>query len=224
MRMRRAFTWASFCFAGGILVAAGWSLSGRDLAALAPIVGQAGTPNPPLLRKLQLVPTLLAVTGVQCLMFAAIGIFLSRRDSRAGPNMRGNYPLGLRLLVAAWAAVAVLSVNFGAISLANRLKQSQSLSAAERTAADLGDDYQIVRDVRASTPETAVILIRTGRPLQFLLNYDLYPRKFYFYSDRDLPIASIPESWMNRRHIDWTLEISDGEPLQFKLRPRKASF
>ena len=123
-----------------------------------------------------------------------------------------------------WIAIAILSLNFGAISLVNRLKVNMGRSAAELIAADFGDDYRIVRSVRETTPETAALLIKTQRPLQFLLNYELYPRRFYFYPERHVPISSIPQAWLDQRHIGWILEISDTEPLQFKLAPRKASF
>jgi hypothetical protein len=81
-----------------------------------------------------------------------------------------------------------------------------------------------VRSVRETTPETAALLIKTQRPLQFLLNYELYPRKFYFYPERGTSVSSIPQAWLDQRRIGWILEISDTEPLQFKLARRKVSF
>ena len=128
------------------------------------------------------------------------------------------------LILGGWTAIAVLSLNFGAISLVNRLKQNSGLSAVDLIAADFGDDYRVVRSVRETTPETAAILIKTQQPLQFLLNYELYPRKFYFYPERGISVSSIPQAWLDQRRIGWILEISDSEPLQFKLAPRKASF
>jgi len=215
------------CVSGGMLIAAGFVLSGSDLSWLAVFVGQAGSPNPRLLDKLRLVPTLIVVTGVQLLLLGGAGLLFPCCRSVAladrVPRL-ASLQFGVWLLLGGWIAIAVLSLDYGAISLVNRSKQSQSLSAAELIAADFGDDYRVVRAVRETTPESAAILIKTERPLQFLLNYELYPRKFYFYPERHLPISSIPEAWMDRRRIGWTLEISDAGPLHFKLAPRKASF
>lgn len=209
------------------LLAAGFALSGSDLSWLSALVGQAGSPNPRLLEKLRLVPMLSVVTGAEFLLLAgSLWLFQRRLALPLADRVPrlASPPLGVWLLLGGWTAIAVLSLNFGAISLVNRLKQSQSLSAAELIAADFGDDYRVVRTVRETTPESAAILIKTERPLQFLLNYELYPRKFYFYSDRHLPISSIPEAWLDRRRIGWTLDISDTEPLHFELALRKVSF
>ena len=51
----------------GTLLAAGFALSGYDLAWLAALVGQAGSPNPRLIEKLRLVPVLSVVTGAEFL-------------------------------------------------------------------------------------------------------------------------------------------------------------
>jgi hypothetical protein len=212
---------------GGVLLAAGVALSGSDVAWLAGLVGQAGSPNPRLLEKLRLVPMLTVVTGAECLLLAVSLWFLRKRTAASWADRVprvGSAQFGVWLLLGAWTAIAVLSLNFGVISLVNRLKQNRGHSAVELIAADFGDDYHIVRSVRETTPETAALLIKTQRPLQFLLNYELYPRKFYFYPERDISISSIPEAWLDQRGIGWILEISDTEPLQFKLAPRKASF
>lgn len=211
----------------GTLIAAGFALSGNDMAWLAALVGQAGSPNPRLVEKLRLVPVLSVVTGAEVLLLAGSLCFFQGRLALPladrVPRL-ASPPFGVWLLLGGWTAITVLSLNFGAISLVSRLKQSQSLSAAELIAADFGDDDRVVRALRETTPETAVILIKTDRPLQFLLNYELYPRKFYFYPERHLPISSIPEAWMDQRRIGWTLEISDTGPLHFEVAIRKASF
>jgi hypothetical protein len=222
-----ALMWVAVCVSGAIFIVAGFALSGSDLSGLAVLVGRAGSLNPRLLDKLRLVPTVIVVTGVQVLLLGGAGLLLPRFRSHALAKRvprPASLQFGMWLVLGGWVAVAVLSLNFGAINLAIRLKQTQHLSAADIIAADFGDDYRVARSVRETTPETAVILIKSQRPLQFLLNYELYPRKFYFYSDRHLPMSSIPETWMDRRHISWTLEISDTDPLQFELLPRKTSF
>ncbi len=219
----RAVSWTF----GGILLAAGVALSGNDMAWLAVLVGQAGSPNPRLLEKLRLVPALMVLTGAQCFLLEVSLWFLRKRTAASWADRvprPGSTQFGVWLLLCAWTAIAVLSLNFGAIALVNRLKQNRGRPAAELIAADFGDDYRIVRTVRETTPETAVFLIKTERPLQFLLNYELYPRKFYFYPERSTSVSSIPQAWLDQHGIGWILEISDAEPLQFKLAPRKASF
>lgn len=197
------------------------------MAWLAALVGQAGSPNLRLLEKLRLVPELTAVTGGELLLVAISLWFLNRRSSSSWADRvprLGSARIGGWLLVCGWIAIAILSLNFGAISLVNRLKVNRGRSAAELIAADFGDDYRIVRSVQETTPETAALLIKTQRPLQFLLNYELYPRKFYFYPERGRSVSSIPQAWLDQRRIGWILEISDTEPLEFKLTLRKASF
>ena len=197
------------------------------MAWLAALVGQAGSPNPRLLEKLRLVPMLIMVTGAELLVVAVSLWFFHRRTSASwadGVSRLESPQFGVWFLVCGWIAIAILSLNFGAISLVNRLKVNMGRSAAELIAADFRDDYRIVRSVRETTPETAALLIKTQRPLQFLLNYELYPRKFYFYPERGRSVSSIPQAWLDQRRIGWILEISDTEPLEFKLTLRKASF
>ena len=208
---------------GGILLVAGFALSGKDMAWLAALVGQSGSPNPRLLEKLRLVPLLSLVTGAELLLLAISLGFVRRRAALSWVDRTprlGSPQLAVWLLLGGWTAIALVSLNFGAISLLHR----QGVAAAELLASDFGDDYAVVRAVRETTPESAGILIKTQRPLQFLLNYDLYPRRFYFYPDRGIPISSIPQAWLDQRHIGWTLEISDTESLHFNLASRKASY
>ena len=227
LRTRFAVIHAVVWVFGGALLAAGFALSGKDMLWLAALVGQTGSPNPRLLEKLRLVPTLTVATGVELLLLAICLWFLHRRSfpfwAASVPRL-GSPQLRGWLLLGGWTAIAVLSLNFCVINLVNRLKQNSRLSAADLIAADFGEDYRVVRSVRETTPETAALLIKTQRPLQFLLNYELYPRKFYFYPERGVSVSSIPEAWLDERRIDWILEISDTEPLQFKLAPRKVSF
>jgi hypothetical protein len=164
------------------------------------------------------------VTGAELLLLAVALAFFHQRAAQLFPGRMarlGELSRGMGLLLGGWTLIAGLSLNFGAISLAKRL--SHGLSAAESIAADFGDEARVVRAVRETTPETAAILIKTQRPLQFILNYELYPRKFYFYPERFVPISSIPNAWLDDRHIGWTLEISDIDPLHFELIARKAS-
>ena len=227
MQTRFTVIHAVFWVLGGALLGAGLALAGSDMAWLAALVGQAGSPNPRLLEKLRFVPMLTVVAGAELLLVAVSLWFLHRRTSPSWmdcvPRLRSPQFV-VWLLLGGWITIAVLSLNFGVISLVNRLKQTRGLSAAELIAADFGDDYRIVRTVRETTPETAALLIKTQRPLQFLLNYELYPRKFYFYPERATSVSSIPQAWLDQRRIGWILEISDSEPLQFRLVPREASF
>ena len=212
---------------GGVLLAAGVALSGSDMAWLAVLVGQAGSPNPRLLEKLRLVPMLIVVSGAECLLLAVSFWFMRKRGAASWADrlpLLGSQQFGILLLLGGWTLIAVLSLDFGVISLVNRLEQNRGLSAAELIAADFGENYRVVRSVRETTPETAALLIKTERPLRFLLNYELYPRKFYFYPERAASVSSIPQAWLDQRRIGWILEISDTDPLQFKLVARKASF
>ncbi|HET6961132.1 MAG TPA: hypothetical protein VFJ27_01480, partial [Terriglobia bacterium] len=70
MQSRFAVIHAVVWVLGGALLAAGAALSGNDLGWLAALVGQAGSPNPRLLEKLRLVPTLAVATGVEFLLLA----------------------------------------------------------------------------------------------------------------------------------------------------------
>jgi hypothetical protein len=227
VRTRCAVIQALAWIVGGALLAAGVALSGSDMAWLAVLVGQVGSPNARLLEKLRLVPTLTVVMGAEVLLLAVSLWFLHKRIATSHSDRLpgiGSQQFGIWLLLGGWILIAVLSLNFGVISLVSRLKQNRSRSPVELIAADFGDNYRIVRSVRETTPETAGVLIKTERPLQFLLNYELYPRKFYFYPERATAVSSIPPTWLDQRRIGWILEISDTEPLQFKLAPRKASF
>ena len=120
MRTRYAVIQAVSWIFGGILLAAGVALSGNDMAWLAVLVGQAGSPNPRLLEKLRLVPALMVVTGAQCLLLEVSLWFLRKRTAASWADRvprPGSTQFGVWLLLCAWTAIAVLSLNFGAISL-----------------------------------------------------------------------------------------------------------
>ena len=96
------------------------------MAWLAALVGQAGSPNPRLLEKLRLVPMLTVVTGAELLLLAVSLWFLHRRSAASWADRvprLGSPQFGVWLLLGGWTAIAVLSLNFGVISLVNRLKQ-----------------------------------------------------------------------------------------------------
>jgi len=127
----------------------------------------------------------------------------------------------LMLLLVLSSTVSLLSLNFEAVHLAYRLRQRAGKSQAENAAVSFGDEYGVIKAVREQTPESAAIFVRTARPLQFLLAYELYPRQFYSYPQRSYPPEWIPASWFVKHRIQWILEISDSNPMQFSLRPRQ---
>lgn len=217
----------ALALAGGLgvaLLAAGLAAWDGDLSRLAALVGQAGSPNERLLEKIGLVPPLLIVTGSQLLFAAGVG-FRYRRSRFLSTSLSLNAGQKLLvLLLAGSSLLAVLTFNFEVLSLAQRFSQQRHHGNIEIAAPGFDDEQRISQAVRSTTPDSAAILIKTNRPLQYLLNYELYPRRFYFYSDRSVPVGQIPPDWLNQRKIGWVLQVSDDGPLWFQLTPRKESF
>jgi hypothetical protein len=211
---------------GIVLVMAGFAARGRDFSGLAAIVGQAGTPNQRLVEKTRLIPPLLSMTGGQLVLIsaAALGLRSRRRTGAAGTVRLKFSQRWLLFLLTAYSLIAILTFNFAVLSLFHRLNRQSGRTDAEIVSADFGEDDQIVELVRSTTPTSAAILIKTQRPLQFLLNYELYPRRFYFYPDREMPADQVPTAWLDHHQIGWILEISDSGPPEFRLTPRKVSF
>ena len=85
----------------------------------------------------------------------------------------------------------------------------------KKSKTDFGEANGLVEAVRQQTPNDASILIQTQQPLKYLLNYELYPRHFYFHPNPNLNASEIPSHWMNDHHIGWILYIADDEPLHF---------
>ena len=202
------------CFATGLFA------SGLDLSPLAVWVSQTGKVSAPLLEKLRLLPAMFVLTGAELLL---LSLTFGRRGEQvfAGVRLRNMQSTSLMLLLVLSSTVSLLSLNFEAVHLAYRLRQRAGKSQAENAAVSFGDEYGVIKAVREQTPESAAIFVRTARPLQFLLAYELYPRQFYSYPQRSYPPEGIPDSWFVKHRIQWILEISDSNPMQFSLRPRQ---
>ena len=112
----------------------------------------------------------------------------------------------------------LLALNFGWVSLSTRLV-TYGLDRESQVAADLGERYAIVKAVRDQTPENACIAIRTREPIKYLLNYELFPRRFFVYSDPERGLSEVPPEWLQEHSIAWILEIRDGSPGEFILQP-----
>ena len=93
MRTGVAVIHAAIWVFGGILLVTGFVRSQDEMAWLAALVGQAGSPNPRLLEKLRLVPMLSAVTGAELLLLAVSLKCVRRRKGLSGANaMQGCSP------------------------------------------------------------------------------------------------------------------------------------
>ena len=204
---------------------AAFGLWHADLGGLARFLGQAGTPNPSILEKIQLIPTVLIVTAAEAL---GIGILSLRHRRRVQDYLRcvgkslttrqgyASFWLGAALLI------GLLALNFGWVSLSRRVAV-YGFDRESQVAADLGEHYAIVRAVRDQTPENACIAIRTHEPIKYLLNYELFPRRFFVYSDPERSLSEVPAAWLQEHSIGWTLEIRDGSPGEFVLQPVPAT-
>jgi hypothetical protein len=219
--------WLSrFVLLGAALLAIGLVLAPQGLSFLVSFVGQSGTPNPKILEKIRLVPALFVVTGAELLLVSGVWFLLRRRECRDATallSLNARQQILAFLLATSWL-IAMLSLNFGTLSLIRRLIQQAGRTDREIVAADFGEAYAVIHAVRENTPESAVILIKTRQPLQYLLNYELYPRRFYFYPDREFPVEHVSTSWLDHRQIGWILEVSNEDPLQFRLSRRKVAF
>ena len=208
------------CLLFGIACSLGaLSLRHADLGWLARFVGQAGTANPKILEKIQLIPAVLMVTGVEAL---GIGILSLRHRLRLQNYLRcvgkslAPRQCGAAVWLGASLLIGLLALNFGWVSLSRRLA-AYGFDRESLVAADLGEQYAIVKAVRERTPENACIAIRTRQPIKFLLNYELFPRRFFVYPDPDTKLADVPAEWLQEHSIRWTLEIQDGSSGEFDL-------
>jgi hypothetical protein len=192
-----------------------------DLGWLARFLGQAGTSNPKILAKIQLIPAVLLVTAVEAL---GAGILSLRQRRRAVNYLRC---VATSLTTRQWYAscwlgavllMGLLALNFGWVSLSSRLA-TYGFHREAQVASDLGEQYAIVQSVRDRTPENACIAIRSQEPIKYLLNYELFPRRFFLYSDPQTRLSEVPEEWLQKHSIGWTLEIRDGSSAGFVLQP-----
>ncbi|HEX2522706.1 MAG TPA: hypothetical protein VHP35_11325 [Terriglobia bacterium] len=200
---------------------AAFGLRHADLSWLAQFLGQAGTSNPKILEKIQLIPAVLLVTAVEAV---GVGILFLRQRRRVENYLRC---VGISLTPRQWCGsfwlgtvvlIGLLTLNFGWVSLWRRLA-TYGFHREVQVAADLGEQYAIVKSVRERTPENACIAIRSQEPIKYLLNYELFPRRFFLYSDPETRLSEVPAEWFQKHSIGWTLEIGDGSQADFVLKP-----
>jgi hypothetical protein len=205
---------------GLLVVLLGVQLLNQNLNWLAGYLTQAGVPNPANLEKIRLLPLTLVLTGGETLFLSLLGTAYHKRFStylsaaKAKLNKKQRF---LLLLLCLYGITTLLALNFSALTLEESLRARHLRDPALAEA--LREEYAVFDALERQTPVEASILIRTRRELKYLLNYDLYPRRFYFYPNDQTEISQIPDEWMCKHRIEWTLEISDNGPLRFALLP-----
>jgi hypothetical protein len=195
-------------------------LSEDELRRIATFLSQSGAPNPILLAKVRQIPWLCFLSGFEFALLAALTYFKRKQSERIFSDCWKTCSIkeaawnGLLVL---YGLVALLSLNFYAVQLTSRVLIPHNDSTCISSHGP--KDYEaICSAIVAETPPSARILIRTDRDEKYILNYDLHPRRFYFYPDRSLPLAGIPAEWLRKYRIDWILEIPMAEPMTFSLR------
>ncbi len=213
----------SLCF-GLLAVLAGYGLQERHLEYLVRILSQSGIPNPKNLEKLRLLPATLRLAGLEAFLSAGLVLFFRKKVSatvgQLSRQLSSRQVLFLFLL-GVDLAVAFLMLNFGTVELKRRIQANGRMTNQDIVASDYGQDYLLMWTLKSRTPEDANILIRTNNDIKYLLNYDLYPRRFYFYPDPERLAAEIPEEWQDCYHIAWILEIDNQDPRKFLLVKRR---
>jgi hypothetical protein len=214
--------WGLIYLLGSVLFLGGVLLLRKDISFLAGLFSQTGSGNPRMAERVNQLPLVLMLTGIELLVLGYSGrrLQIPLRSGSAGDRgvwySKQNIMRGLTGL---YALIAALTLNLCVVTVAGHL--GSSLDEAEKIKTDFGEANGLVEAVRQLTPNDASILIQTQQPLKYLLNYELYPRHFYFHPSPSLNAAEIPSNWMNDHHIGWTLYIADDEPLRFALSRRK---
>ncbi len=212
--------------AGMLCLSLGLLLARSSSAWLVGFVGQTGTPNQKILEKVRLVPFVLTVTGVEFLGFGCLSLAGLRRERQRPVLSKLNLATKqhwMIVLLSAYLFIGLLALNFGSVTLWQRMLSARSSNNEGRVAADFGEDYDVFRTIQELTPAEACILIKTRDPIKYLLNYHLFPRRFFFYPDPNVAIAKVPMDWLRRHAIGWTLEIKEGDPRHFALRRAEGS-
>lgn len=213
----------SLCL-GLLALLAGCGLEERHLEYLVRILSQSGIQNPKNVEKLRLLPATLRLAGLNAFVTAGLVLFfrkkLSQTMGQLSRQLSSRQMISLFLL-GTYLVIAFLMLNFGTVELIGRFQTTGHMTNEEIVASDYGEDRLLVRTLKSRTPEDANILIRTSNDIKYLLNYDLYPRRFYFYPDPERHAAEIPEEWLERYHISWILEVDDRDPRKFLLVKRR---
>jgi hypothetical protein len=204
----------------------GLQFAHSDLAWLARLVGQAGSLNPKILEKARLMPFILMVTAAQAVCFSFSSLLYRRRLQQYFELLERNIQRKQKwmvLVLSGYGLIGLLGLNFGTVILVQRLLSLRSSSDEALVAADFGQHHAVIKALKEQTPETACILIKTRDPIKYLLNYHLFPRRFFIYPDPQTNLAAVPLEWLQKHAINWTLEIRDGNPQQFVLLRSQSS-
>ena len=202
----------------------GFGLRETHLLALSRFLSQSGVPNPKNLDKLRLLPATLRLAGLEAFLLSGLVVFFRKRFSERMSQFSRQLSSRQRLtlyLLGVYMGVAFLMLNFGAVGLIRRFQTTGQMTNEEIVVSDYGEDRLLVETLKSRTSEDANILIRTNNDIKYLLNYDLYPRRFYFYPDPERHVAEIPKEWQEHYHITWILEVDDQDPRKFLLVKRR---
>jgi hypothetical protein len=202
----------------------GFGLEEHQPLGLARFLSQTGVPDPRNLDKLRLMSPTLKLAGIET--FFLVGLVLYRWKALTQCTWEHSKDLTVRrtfflLLLMGYLGITLLMMNFGTLILTRRIINTHHLSNQEIVAMDYGKDYILLQTLRDRTPEDACILIQTRNDIKYLLNYDLYPRRFFFFHDSGSLLAEIPEDWMDEHQISWILEVDDHDPTRFILMKRQ---
>jgi len=222
IRLPARLPWGAICLLGAVFFLGGVLFLRKDLSSMAGLFSQTGSGNPKIALRINLLPLVLMLTGIELLVLGYSGrrlqiLLRPRSDGDWGPWYSKQIVMGA--LMGLYALIAALTLNLSAVTVGAHLWSS--LNDAEIIKEDFGAASRLIEAVRYQTPENAAILIQTQRPLKYLLNYELYPRRFYFHADPSLNTSEIPSDWMNYHHIGWILDIADDGPLRFVLSKRE---
>ena len=217
-----SFSWMKICVIGFFFLGMGVFLLEKDLSPMAAFFSQTGSINPEILGRTNHLPLIFVLTGIEMAALGIAGWRVQRRRLKSidkNPTAKHPIQIFMALLISLYFLCGGLTLNYSAISIGMHLWHPQS--SAEKIKQDFGEASDLYEAIRNKVPEDASIFIQTQRPLKYLLNYHLYPRKFYVYPDTLLDPSMISAEWMNSHHIDWILVIPNEEPLRYVLRKRK---
>jgi hypothetical protein len=196
-------------------------LADSDLSFLVQYLGQAGTLNPKILDKVRLIPTVLLITAAEALGISLVTLRYARIIQQgfepAWKKLKMRQQAVVLLLVV-HGLIGAQALNFGCVSLYRQLSVF-GLNRQAQIAADFGEYESVFRAIKEQTPENARIAIRTQDPVKYLLNYELFSRRFFVYPDPTTALSEVPLEWFERHAIHWTLEINESKPGEFVLQP-----
>lgn len=198
----------------------GHVISSGNNRLLALFFSQTGQINPVLLEKIHLLPWFCYLVSLEFLLtiplFGVAGKRLANRFALVWICRSAIEKIRVGLLIV-FGLMAWSTVNYYLVTLVARAL-SPPIMAGEKPLRLPGSFASLSKEIMTRTDSTARILIVTARDEKYLINYDFYPRKFYIFPERTAAASSIPGAWMKKNRIDWILEISSGEPMQYSLK------